>query len=108
MIRAEFSHAGEKFRLCIDGHANYSESGSDIVCAAVSGIFYSLLGYLANECESLYIRSLCSGHVDIECGAEGLEAMKLACIGLLQISLSYPDCVKLENSVFSWRVGVAR
>lgn len=32
----------EQFELKISGHANYDEKGKDIVCAAVSILFYTL------------------------------------------------------------------
>ena len=32
----------EAFELKLDGHANYEESGKDIVCSAVSTLFYTL------------------------------------------------------------------
>lgn len=37
----------DKYTLCITGHAEYDEKGKDIVCAAISTLFYTLA-------ESLY------------------------------------------------------
>ncbi len=105
MIKAEFFRADERLRLRLCGHAGYADGGEDIVCAAVSGIVYALLGYLANSACSLKINRLGSGIADVECGEGGLEALKLACIGLIQIELTYKGCVKVSNSLFNWRVG---
>lgn len=105
MIRANFSRGESGLRLKMWGHAGYSESGGDIVCAAVSGIFYALLGYLKNQDLGLKINSLGSGLADIECGFDGEEAMKLCCIGLLQIALTYPGTVSVDGMAWRWRVG---
>lgn len=37
--------------LEIDGHAGYAEKGKDIVCAAVSALAYSLVGYVSGKVE---------------------------------------------------------
>lgn len=40
MVKIEFSN--KKMEVKITGHANYEEKGKDIVCAAVSALFYTL------------------------------------------------------------------
>ena len=105
MIHAEFSRNTSGLRLGMHGHAEYSDHGGDIVCAAVSGIFYALLGYLKNEVSGFKINSLDLGHADIECGLDGEEAMKLCCIGLLQIALTYPGTVTVDGMAWRWRIG---
>ncbi len=108
MIKADFIYSDGGFRLCLCGHADYREDGDDIVCAAVSGIFYATLGYLANSACSLKINRLGSGVADIECDEGGLEALKLACIGLIQIGLTYKGCIKVTNSIFKWNIASPR
>ena len=44
MIRIRFNP--EKLELDIRGHAGYGTKGQDIVCAAVSTLFYTLVGNL--------------------------------------------------------------
>ncbi len=106
MILAHFYESGEDtLRLTVSGHAGYGDGGADIVCAAVSGIFYALAGYLANSEFKANIRAARSGFADIECSRGGEEAMKQACIGLLQIQLSYPGTVNVSNSLWSWKLG---
>ncbi|TCP68591.1 ribosomal-processing cysteine protease Prp [Baia soyae] len=39
-IRIERDNHGGAKRVLVTGHANFAEHGSDIVCAAVSGIVY--------------------------------------------------------------------
>ena len=110
MIKAKFSRCEDGYiRLQIDGHAGYGEEGDDIVCAAVSGIFYSLCGYLSNFCsEGTSLDRLSSGCADVSCGQDGEEAMKLACIGIWQISLTYPGYVEVENNAWSWKMNPCR
>lgn len=104
MIDIEFSRKGDALSLTMRGHAGYSASGSDIVCAAVSGIFYALIGYLANECRDLHVGRISSGVADIGCSIDGESAMKLAYIGFLQIGLSYPGTLKIRESVWNRRL----
>lgn len=40
MITAKFDYKENKLQIC--GHAGYDELGKDIVCAAVSTLFYTL------------------------------------------------------------------
>jgi len=47
MIDAGFFKEEDGFRVIISGHANYAPEGEDIVCSAVSALFYALAGYLA-------------------------------------------------------------
>ncbi|MBR3687242.1 MAG: ribosomal-processing cysteine protease Prp [Clostridia bacterium] len=110
MIKTEFSRCeGDWLRLRIDGHAGYGEEGNDIVCAAVSGIFYSLCGYLSNFCsDEVRLDYVGSGHAEVRCSAVGEEAMKLACIGIWQISLTYPECVNVENNAWNWKMNSCR
>ncbi len=104
MIDAEFSQMGDSLCLKICGHAAHPSLGGNIVCAAVSGIFYALLGYASNECRSLKINELCPGHADIECSGDGETAMKLTYIGLLQIAATYPESISVKESVWGLRV----
>ncbi len=108
MINIEFSKAGEHLSLEMKGHAEYSHVGSDIVCAAVSGIFYALLGYVKNECGELTIHRLASGDAFIECSLDAEAAMKLSYIGFLQIGLTYPDTIKIEDGLWGKRAAQAR
>ena len=101
MISAVFDPCADKLRLCVKGHAEYCESGADIVCAAVSGIFYSFLGYLiACHKEGTDVFCIEHGRAELACPLEAEEAMKQTCIGFMQIENTYPECVKVTNNVW--------
>lgn len=101
MIRAIFDPCSDKLKLCVKGHAEYCENGSDIVCAAISGIFYAFLGYLV-EChkEKTEVFRIEHGYAELACPLEAEEAMKQACIGFLQIQNTYPECVEVTNNLW--------
>ena len=100
MIKIDFSRKRDKISLEMKGHAGYSGGGADIVCAAVSGIFYALLGFLANEESGLEVGAIASGDVEIECADEYESAMKQAYIGFLQIAMTYPGTALVSESVW--------
>lgn len=81
------------------GHAGYSTTGTDIVCAGVSAIYFALLGFLENS-EDAEIKSARtgSGDTDISCagGAKTEAAVDMALIGLQQIAAKYPDNVQID------------
>ena len=104
MISISFFRAGGNITLKMSGHAGYSMGGADIVCAAVSGIFYALLGYLANEEEGLEVKKIASGDVEISCPERYASAMRLAYIGFLQIALTYKGTVTVSETVWHGRV----
>jgi uncharacterized protein YsxB (DUF464 family) len=110
MIKTKFSRGSDgRFRLQIDGHACYGGEGNDIVCAAVSGIFYSLCGYLSNFCsEGSDLDRFGPGYAFVSCDESGEEAMKLACVGIWQISLIYPGYVEVENNAWDWKMNACR
>lgn len=105
MIKIDFSRRGGSISLKMQGHAGYSRGGADVVCAAVSGIFYALLGFLANEESGLEVGAIASGDVEIECAEEYESAMKQAYIGFLQIAMTYPGTAQVSESVWGARVG---
>ncbi len=104
MISAEFSRNKEGYSLRMSGHAGSPSEGGSIVCAAVSGMFYALLGYIINECRSVKINEVRSGSADIECSPDGESAMKLTYIGLLQIAATFPESISVKESVWSLKV----
>lgn len=92
MIIAKFKKDGEVItEFSVSGHAGYSESGKDIVCAAVSSLYITIVnelakGHLKEENSVFYIwyparkeRILCNLLLD----------------GLLMISRAHPDNVNV-------------
>ena len=108
MISAEFYRSEDGFTLRMRGHADPESSSGNLVCAAASGIFYALIGYLANECEGMRIRALSPGDALVECRADGEAAMKQACIGLIQLALTYPESVEVVSPAWGWKITPAQ
>jgi uncharacterized protein YsxB (DUF464 family) len=101
MISARFDRDGEKLTLSVLGHAHYSEGQADIVCAAVSSLVLSLAGYLTHCTELYTVRGIGHGYALIECSDAGEEAMKMTCLGLMQIQDMYPQCIQVINQALS-------
>lgn len=81
----------------ISGHAGYAEEGSDIICAAVSAIAYTAIGYfdekkIGGKVPQYLIED---GYMKFEIDANSTEpayaVMEAAFIGLKQIEYSYGD-----------------
>lgn len=53
MINIKFENKDDMYKLSVSGHAGYDEKGKDIVCAAVSILFYTLCETLSNMDEAL-------------------------------------------------------
>ena len=81
------------------GHAGYAESGSDIVCAAVSALVQtfeaSAREFTADEISS----SLKDGDAVITWPRAPTEKLKLlidsTCLGLIRMAGSYPENIKV-------------
>lgn len=100
MIRCSYRTEGKTHSLMVMGHAGYNDEGRDIVCAGVSAVTYSLLGWLANhEKDTSYLYKFVeSGSTTVICdGNEAVEtAFQVAVIGLAQIANQYPDYMTME------------
>lgn len=108
MIVADFSRKKDGFNLRIEGHAEYGRVGEDIVCAAVSSIFYALYGFLLNfKKDTLSVKGIESGFAEIECGEECEEYFKLTCLGLCQVASEYPAHVKVNVGAWNWRMNTS-
>lgn len=109
MIKADFLKNDEGFKLRIEGHSDYAECGKDVVCAAVSGVFYALCGYLVNfKHDSFHVRAFESGLVDIELDEDCESFLQLACLGLWQIALKFPSNLTVNNKAWLWRMSSPR
>ena len=101
MINIVVSKKFDNYELSMNGHACYSNSGNDIVCAGASAIGYALLGYLEN-CDSVDDIDAVerSGELEIICKCEGdikvRTAFDVAVIGFLQLEKAYPQNVRVE------------
>lgn len=95
--------------LCIltaKGHAGYSDSGNDIVCAGISTMLYALAGYVSNSGLESHIR-MAPGDVEIACTGDTQQVFLMTYIGLAQlaekfpknisISAHFPDAIQIDN-----------
>lgn len=103
MIKVYYSRYGENgHELQIRGHANYN-AGADIVCAGVSAIAYTLLGYLENhqeEIDEIEGPAASAGDLYVACtGGETIaNGFEMAAIGLAQMAQKYPDNISIHIS----------
>ncbi len=106
MIDAGFFKENDGFRVIITGHARYAPEGQDIVCASVSTLLYAMVGYLntvnGSKCK---VYKLEKGYAEVSCAKVGEEALRMTCIGILQVSEQYPQCVRLHNEIWKSRFG---
>lgn len=102
MIEIVFSLSGNEYELSMNGHANYSNKGNDIVCAAASSLAYALLGFLENCPSVLELNSIeHSGEMEIDCiGDKKIvkTAFNMAVIGFLQLEKSYPEHISVDTN----------
>lgn len=102
MITVDYKSDGITHNVEMKGHACYSDKGDDIVCAAVSGILYALLGWLENNPEDVNAidMDIKSGNAYIFCsgGEKTSAAFQMAIIGWEQIANEYPDHVVINQS----------
>ena len=100
MIRIDYRVGDRDHKLTIKGHAEYSDTGNDIVCAGVSAIAFTLIGFLENhrdDIESIGAQRQ-SGDLRIECvgGEKVALAFDMALIGLQQIAMKYAKHVQVN------------
>lgn len=77
-----------------NGHANYSEHGTDIVCSAVSALVQAYIGALVNsDIETSH--TLEPGHCKVISTLGGLRELRMLAIGLMQIEKAHPENVAL-------------
>ena len=88
--------------LMLSGHAGYAQEGADIVCAGISAVTYTLMGYLENlKAEGAQVISRQdSGDVTIVClrHQNADTAFEMAMIGYMQIAKKYPDNLTIHIS----------
>ena len=105
MIRVCLNREKADIRLTLCGHANYAPCGSDIVCAAVSGMLYALIGYLINLGKGNFrINAVREGYADVLCGEEYTEQVKLVFLGLVQLAATYPGHISVSDGAFNWKI----
>ena len=98
MIRINYERTGNRHRLAAQGHAGYATHGNDIVCAGVSALSYSLLGYLYNTDAEISEARTDSGDLLIDATGDQMTAgaFDMAMVGYLQIAKKYPQYVDVS------------
>ena len=82
--------------IIIEGHANHSEYGKDIVCAAISTLAYTLVGALKNAGQGVeYTDKPGYFTVNFPVSDKSYVIFDTIMIGLMQIEKSYPKNVKI-------------
>ncbi len=95
MTTATITFGKDKQTICAQGHAE----GSTEVCAAITGLLYSLGGYLKNTCpQGITKWRMESGDVVLECKKTGGvdAAFTMAAIGLMQLEKQYPQYIRVK------------
>ena len=83
----------------ISGHANYAETGKDIVCAGVTALAQTLIGAIEALTRDEIEYEISPGRADIHCGnlsKEGKLLVDSFFIGVCQIADEFPDRVRIE------------
>lgn len=101
----EIKYNANELELSINGHAGYAEEGKDIVCSAVSCLFYTLAETLTNSIDYLngYSINTENGHIKAipkpQYKAVIQRTFYTVCTGLSMIAEEYPENVKFSEVV---------
>lgn len=95
MTKIDITISEPRYAIVLDGHA----TGSPEVCSGISALIYSLVGFLDNNEELLFLKSVKLdrpgwGYVMFELEDPSPKvkgAWEMLIIGLLQIQNTYPD-----------------
>lgn len=96
MITITIDQTKDETKIVADGHAGYNP-GNDIVCSAVSALFYAFGAYVTSTSG---IETKCKfgdGHSEIWLNKGAGEAFKMFKLGLQLIEAEFPQCVSLKN-----------
>lgn len=96
MIKVNITVSDDTYDISAEGHALFNP-GNDIVCSAVSALFYAFAGYLHND--SKVRRAdihLDSGDAKIKAKGDIKQAFDVFIIGLLQIEKAYPSFINIK------------
>ncbi|MCQ2436004.1 MAG: ribosomal-processing cysteine protease Prp [Clostridia bacterium] len=91
MIHARLNHCGNQYCATVDGHSGYAPRGSDIVCAAASMLWSSLICYCENTDS---VKADIDGNTLNICGNLG-SAWDMFTAGFIMLALNYPQCVEV-------------
>ena len=84
--------------ITVNGHANYAETGKDIVCAGVTALTQTLIRSLEDLTRDEIQYEISPGRADIRYGnlsEEGELLVDSFFIGVCQIADEFPDHVRI-------------
>lgn len=94
-----YKRSGKYLRATSEGHADFSEEGTDIVCAGVSTLMYSVAETLMEEYQVPI--AIEDGFMDIDVSKhdapEIQTIMKVLEYGVKGVERQYPTYVKLQS-----------
>lgn len=97
MIHVNIHQTDEDCDITATGHAQYAEPGKDIVCSAVSTLWYTLIGALQQSSAEVFEYDdppkLRIKRVDEWAGS----AIDIFRIGIRGVEAQYPDYVKVSD-----------
>lgn len=96
MIIIKYEKRENGFGLWITGHAKYAEEGKDIVCAAVSALYYAITNYCIQSAQRCDYEADPGDSYVIAYGLD-MEVFKAILTGLEVISEQYKDYVLLKE-----------
>ena len=97
MTRVYLEQDGHRYTVRCKGHA----TGSVEVCAAVSCLVYTLVGWLRNASVLVLKERLEDGDALIQYrgGAAAETAFDMICVGFLQMQEQYPEYISVDFRV---------
>lgn len=98
MIHVSVAAERDHIAVEIQGHAEYSEPGQDIVCAAVSSLSLALHSWAITH-EAAFCSERSQGHsfLSMESTPESKTALEMFLCGLRSIESDYGEYVSLEE-----------
>lgn len=106
MTRITYREYHDNILFIAEGHSGYSDRGSDIVCAGISCLVYTLINTLLDEEASDRVRLvrkiIRDGYVCLEVerfdfSKERINGIIDACItGFQMLQDNYPDALKID------------
>ncbi len=94
MLTVKLKQSENKLQIDFHGHAAYAERGKDIVCAAVSALYYTLTEGIRQQAPAAIAVKGESVSLDLSSPAAAAIA-KAVMSSLLSIADAYPDHIRL-------------
>lgn len=109
MIECKFINSQDSLTLCIKGHAGYAERGKDIVCSAISTLFFTLANGLNESLGERAWKNVCVNtakevktieYRKSEATVKDAELMFfMICGGIESVARQYPYHVSIDYIV---------